>query len=136
MISADDLEKVTWQCVHFVLQGNMNKVRKELNDSSLTLIDTNFSYVSTDDDLFAQISVALRFPDYFGNNWDAMDECLSDMEWFPAKGYVLLVSGSDSLWKGATYSAGKFVSAWLSAAQQWSQENIPFHLVFILSKSD
>ena len=134
MIFENDLVNVNWRCVHFALPEDVKKVREELNGSSLTFIDADFSGITTDRDLFAKVSVALKFPDYFGNNWDAMNECLTDLEWFPAKGYVLLVSGSDSLWKSATYSAGKFVSAWLSAAEQWSEEDIPFHLVFVLSK--
>jgi hypothetical protein len=31
----------------------------------------------------------LALPDYFGANWDA----LTDLEWVPAKGYVLVLRG-------------------------------------------
>ena len=33
---------------------------------------------------------ALRFPDYFGSNWDALDECICDLSWLPA-GRVALI---------------------------------------------
>lgn len=28
------------------------------------------------------LSQKLRFPRYFGHNWDALDECLGDLSWF------------------------------------------------------
>jgi len=33
---------------------------------------------------------AMRFPSYFGHNWDAFEDCLTDLAWAPAPGYVLL----------------------------------------------
>lgn len=40
--------------------------------------------------LLDALSVALRFPDYFGRNWNALDECITDLSWLPP-GDVLLV---------------------------------------------
>jgi hypothetical protein len=45
-------------------------------------------------ELFDEFAAALQFPCYFGENWDAFDECLTDLEWLPADAYVLLVLNS------------------------------------------
>ena len=37
----------------------------------------------TKKELLAVLATALAFPDYFGHNWDALDECLGDPEWWP-----------------------------------------------------
>ncbi|BAL99355.1 MULTISPECIES: barstar family protein [Caldilinea] len=36
------------------------------------------------------IAETMAFPDYFGKNWDAFEECVNDLTWAPASGYVLL----------------------------------------------
>ncbi len=40
--------------------------------------------------LLDALSVGLSFPDYFGRNWDALEECLRDLAWLPA-GRVVIV---------------------------------------------
>lgn len=48
--------------------------------------------------LFAEWSVALRFPDYFGHNWNALEECMNDLpDWLPAYRYVIVVKDADTL---------------------------------------
>jgi RNAse (barnase) inhibitor barstar len=46
---------------------------------------------------FQELAQALRFPDYFGHNWDAVYDCLTDLNWLPATGYALVVDGFDHL---------------------------------------
>jgi len=40
--------------------------------------------------LFDACADSLQFPAYFGNNWDALQDCLSDLSWLPDRGRVLL----------------------------------------------
>lgn len=47
--------------------------------------------------LFDEFAAAFQFPDYFGENWAALEECLDDLEWLPADGYVMLVSDAPNL---------------------------------------
>ncbi|WP_417556076.1 barstar family protein [Microbacterium sp.] len=48
--------------------------------------------------LFDEFSAALQFPYYFGENWAAFQECISDMEWLPpAAGYVLLITNAEEV---------------------------------------
>lgn len=51
-----------------------------------------------DKDQFLKLAaLALRFPEYFGNNWDALADCLTDMSWHETGGFVILYDHFDSL---------------------------------------
>lgn len=43
------------------------------------------------DELFAEFARKLAFPDYFGCNWPALEDCLYDMTWLPSAGGYLVV---------------------------------------------
>ena len=40
--------------------------------------------------LLREIAAALRFPDWFGQNWDALEDCLTDLSWLDADACVLV----------------------------------------------
>lgn len=47
--------------------------------------------------LFDEVAAALQFPVYFGENWDALNECLIDLNWLPRGAVVLLITEADEL---------------------------------------
>ena len=48
-------------------------------------------------DVLKLLGQALRFPAWYGENWDALADCLSDLSWCNAAGYVLLLRGSETI---------------------------------------
>ena len=42
--------------------------------------------------LFQEWAAAFQFPYYFGENWDAFEECLCDLDWLPAESYLVVVT--------------------------------------------
>ena len=44
-----------------------------------------------------RIAQALEFPQWFGGNWDALEDCLTDLSWSKAAGHVLLFEGAGGL---------------------------------------
>ncbi len=77
----------------------------------------------------ATFAVALDFPPYFGMNWDALHECLTDMSWRPAAGYVLLLAGVESM----PESSGSLVQTAMrvleAAAAYWKEREVPFFVL-------
>ncbi len=82
--------------------------------------------------VIAAVAHGLRFPEYFGGNWDALDECLSDLSWIRAPGIVLVFHGAERLWREVPRDAAVLLELWLSAARssERSQER-SLHLMFV-----
>lgn len=49
------------------------------------------SELPDEDSVFQAFLVAFEFPQYFGWNWDALNDCLRDLKWLPANAYVVVI---------------------------------------------
>src|SRR5580700_5705891 len=71
--------------------------------------------------LFDEFAAALQFPYYFGENWNALWECLTDLEWLPGDAYILFLTDAECLLDRE--SSEKFailLDLLEQAAQQWN----------------
>ena len=72
------------------------------------------------------IAGALAFPDWFGQNWDALEDCLSDLSWREAQGYVLLFEHA-----AAGDELGILTDVLAASAEFWKGRGKPFFAVFV-----
>jgi len=92
--------------------------------------------------LFGEFARALAFPDYFGHNWDALEECLADLEWLPAKGYILLITETQAVLPEAEEEYETLLDVLDDAGEAWSNGHTadgrcaPFHVVFVITEQD
>ena len=78
--------------------------------------------------LMERIAGALAFPHWFGGNWDALEDCLTDLSWSKAAGHVLLIEGAGAL---AADERGILADILRSAAAYWAERRRPFFAVFV-----
>ena len=72
------------------------------------------------------VAVALEFPDWFGKNWDALEDCLSDLSWREAEGHVLVFEHA-----AAGDELGILTDVLAASADSWKARGKPFFAVFI-----
>src|SRR5262249_21756865 len=62
---------------------------------------------------------AMRFPSWFGGNWDALADCLTDLSWAKASGYLVVLDGMERFaaeaprdWQTAREILAEAADAW------------------------
>lgn len=72
--------------------------------------------ITDKESFFRMAAAAMSFPSYFGNNWDAFEECVTDLEWIEERPRVLLydhashfIKQSPKEWKTASSILGDAV---------------------------
>lgn len=72
------------------------------------------------------IGDALRFPDWVGDNWDALADALNDLSWLPANGYLLLLERSSAWREHAPADFEVLLSILNEAAVTWAGQDTAF----------
>ena len=78
--------------------------------------------------LLARIAGALGFPQWFGYNWDALFDCLADLGWRPAAGFVLIFEHSAELERNEPEVFDTAFAIFEDAAAAWATRGVPFRV--------
>ncbi len=84
--------------------------------------------IELSNDVFGVVAKSLNFPEWFGRNWDALEDCLSDLSWRQALGYVLLFRNFEALDQD---QLGILIDVLASSAEFWAGRGKAFFAVFI-----
>ena len=103
--------------------GNDVAVLEATRGSQLDVVPIELS-----GDVFGVLAKSLGFPEWFGRNWDALEDCLSDLSWRQAGGYVLLFRNFEALDQD---QLGILIDVLASSAEFWAGRGQAFFAVFI-----
>ena len=89
--------------------------------------------IARKEQLLNHVATALHFPGDFGHNWDALEECLTDLEWVDAEGYLIYYDHIDALLDAHPDQFETLVEIVRDAVASWKEDGTP--MVVLLSGS-
>ena len=87
------------------------------------------------DDALALLAKDLKFPTHFGQNFDALYDCLTDLSWQETSASVIVLSGVDTLHACDPESWDTLLSVFAAACEFWQNEEVAF-MTFIDSDTN
>jgi hypothetical protein len=108
--------------------SRVDAIEDALRGSKLSLARIALQDVTDKVALLRRIAARLSFPAWFGENWDALEDCLTDLSWREAEGNILVVEGFQFL---PAEDLGVLIDVMISAAKFWAGRGKPFFAVFI-----
>ncbi len=82
------------------------------------------------DHFLATAARVMNFPDYFRPNWDAFEDCITDMSWHNAAGFFIFYEAFDDLEKAAPSEFKTLLEIFKSSAEFWRKQGKLFLVVF------
>ena len=108
-----------------------DEILDALRDAGFDLARVDLARASDKDALLANLAAALAFPQWFGRNRDALEDCLTDLAWRAADRHVLLIEGFGELRARHPDDFGVLLDILATCAQYWKERGRPFFAVFL-----
>ncbi len=77
-------------------------------------------------ELLERIAAALHFPGWFGHNWDALADCLTDLSWLPAATYRITLAQAAPLRRAAPETLATALEIFDAASVAWAERGVDF----------
>lgn len=112
--------------VYHLPQGNIDDLMAGAEAAGCLVQRVDLRDARTRDEALDAIGQQLGFPDWFGHNFDALNDCLLDMGWRPAEGYVIILDHCDGIHARAESDFVTLMHTFQNAAVEWREQGVPF----------
>ncbi|MFI1652473.1 barstar family protein [Streptomyces avidinii] len=112
--------------MHVIMPGGGVPLDKLLPSSgSVYVARLNGQEMPDEVSTFQHFSEVLKFPEYFGWNWNAFYDCVRDLHWLSADNRILIIESAESILSQNGDSRKKFFGCLWRAGQRWSYTKRP-----------
>ena len=121
----------------FFIPGNpaAKPVQQALKGAGYVFFHVDGKNITRKEQLLNALATALRLPKHFGNNWDALEECLDDMDLPDADGVGLYYDHTDGLLEAHPDQFETLVEICRDAVASWKEDGRPFVVLFSGTKA-
>lgn len=126
MTSTIDLGDVRQSGVRRVASGALATLTVNAHAAGCCVRRVDIAGCTGKPELLRRIAAALAFPADFGQNWDALADCLRDLAWLPAgAGYVWLFEHASDFCRAHTDDFGVLCEILDRACAGWCRRGVP-----------
>jgi RNAse (barnase) inhibitor barstar len=75
----------------YMVTCELDDARAAAKEAGFVLFDVDLAGVHSKSEFLAAIAQAIEAPEWFGKNWDALADALTDLSWKNSPGYVMLL---------------------------------------------
>ena len=90
--------------------------------AQLRFVRVDASAAATKAQMLGLLGRTLEFPSWFGRNWDALEDCLTDASWLGAHGVVAVVEGFGAYAKADPDGFAILLDIFKTSAEYWRGE--------------
>lgn len=121
--------------IYHLPSSGRTALKAAAESAGLAYVECEFGETRELDVALEKLGRCLGFPDWYGNNLDALNDCLTDLSWRDTPETVLLISGCDELRAELPEGFDALLQVFGVAIDFWKEDRHPFW-VFIDMRAD
>ena len=125
ILASDQPRGVYWAKTH----ASVAELSKLARAKAMAFFHLEGQKIEKKEQFLNHAAVAMKFPSHFGNNWDAFYDCLTDMDWVEAEGYLIYFDHTDAFSSHHESQLETVVELFQDAVDFWKAEGKPMLVV-------
>ena len=112
------------------LNCRLDELYAAVAEAGYVLFEIDLAEIEGKETFIAAIAQVVHAPDWFGSNWDALADTLSDFSWQPAFGYVLLLRNDNGTLGMTAEDHNIVMEIFVDTIAFWKSQDKPFWVFF------
>jgi RNAse (barnase) inhibitor barstar len=119
LTAVDEAGVVAWT-------GATEPLSTAASHAHLQFATVNLGHAKDRTAVFAELDRALKLPDHFGRNWDALADVLEDRQWLGKHGRVVVVAGATAYRRDHPNDWATLEEILAEACEFWKERHMAF----------
>lgn len=108
---------------------NIDELSSLCQEYDFQFFHINGKNVTSKSEFFQACAETMNFPDYFGYNWDAFADCMNDLSWLSANGYILLYTQPKNFANNDPSEWSTVLLVLQEAVEYWKETETPMYIL-------